>query len=138
MIEATTRRWSAIIAAISVLMVGDALTFIISSLVHLGAPIPLGFSEPVIIPASIVEGLCGIFLTVGVYALFTRRAWTWRMAISAHIFAIAGVLLGIFATSRGGGTEANFIYHRAILAALVLTLILLLIPGTRAALDRSK
>jgi hypothetical protein len=140
MIETATRRWTTVVTVISVLTVGEAITFLLAALLHLGIQFPLGFSEPRIIPATIVEGLCGIFLAVSAYAVFARKTWAWWGAIAAHIFAVAGVLLGITALALGAGpsTEANTIYHRVILVVLVVVLALLLTPGTRAELGRSK
>jgi hypothetical protein len=103
--------------------------------------IPLGFTvlaEPQIIDATIVEGLCGLFLAVSAYAVFTRWTWAWPVATAAYTFAVAGVLLGIGALAAGLGptTEANYIYHRVMLVALAAGLIFLLTPIGRAALGR--
>ena len=138
--ETTSRRWPAVVTAISVLIVGEAITFLLAALLHLGIQFPPGFAEPQIIPATIVEGLCGIFLAVSAYAVLARRTWAWPVAIAAHIFAVAGVLLGIAALALGAGpsTEANTIYHRVILAVLVVVLALLLTPWPKAAPGRSK
>ena len=137
MIETTTRRWTTVVTVISALIVVEAITFLLATLLHLGIPIPLGFSEPRIIPAAIVEGLCALLLSLSAYAVFARKTWAWRVAVAAHIFAVLGVLLGIYATSRGPGDEANFIYHSVILVVLVIVLALLATPGARAALGRS-
>ena len=137
MIKTTTRRWTPIVTVISVLIVAEAVTFLLAALLHIGIPIPLGFSEHQIIPAAIVEGLCWLFLSVSAYAIFAHKTWAWRGAVAAHIFAVAGVLLGIYATSRGPNDEPNFIYHRVILVVLVIVLALLVTPGARAALGRS-
>lgn len=138
MIETTTRRWTIVVTVISVLMVVEAITFLLAALLHLGVQFPLGFSEPRIIPAAIVEGLCAIFLAVSAYAVFARKTWAWWVAIAAHAFAVAGVLLGITALALGlaPSTVANTIYHRVILAVLVAVLALLATPGARAALGR--
>ena len=140
MIETTTRRWTTVVTVISVLIVLEAITFLLATLLHLGIQFPLGFSEPRIIPAAIVEGLCGIFLAVSAFALFVRKTWAWWGAIAAHAFAVAGVLLGITALALGLGpsTVANTIYHRTILGVLVVVLALLASPGARAALGRSQ
>ena len=137
--ETTTRSFTTVVTVISVLIVLEAITFLLATLLHLGIQFPLGFSEPRIIPAAIVEGLCGIFLAVSAYAMFAHRSWAWWGAIAAHVFAVAGVLLGITALALGAGpsTEANTIYHRVILAVLVVVLALLATPGARAALGRS-
>jgi len=140
MIETIIRRRGALVTVIGVLIVGEAITFLLAALLHLGIQFPRGFAEPQIIPATIVEGLCGIFLAVSAYAVLARRTWAWLVAIAAHVFAVAGVLLGIAALALGAGpsTEANNIYHRVILVVLVVVLALLLTPGARAALGRSK
>ncbi len=110
MSETTTRRWTTVVTVINVLIVGEATTFLLATLLHLGIPVPLGFTQPQIIPAAIVEGLCGIFLAVSAYAIFTYKTWAWRVALAAHVFAVVGVLLGILATIRSSaGGEPNFI-----------------------------
>ncbi len=134
--KTTTRSFATIVTVITVLMVAEAVTFLLAALLHLG--IPLGLSEPRIIPAAIVEGLCGLFLAVSAYAVVARTTWAWGAALAANLFAVAGVLLGITALALGAGpsTEANTIYHRVILGVLVVVLVLLATPGARAALGR--
>jgi hypothetical protein len=141
MIETTTHRYTAVTGAVGVLAVLYALTFLIGALLHLGVRIPLGFAvlaEPRIVPATIVEGLCGLFLAVGAYAVLTRRTWAWPAVTAAHAFALGGVVLGMAALAAGAGpsTELNAIYHRAMLVALVAGLALLLTPIARVALGR--
>ncbi len=139
MIETTTHRWSIVVMVISVLMVVETITFLLAALSHLGIQFPPGFSEPRIIPASIVEGLCGVFLAVGTYGVFVRKTWAWGVAIAAQIFAVAGVLLGITTLALGFGpsTQTNTMYHRVILAVLLIVLVLLATPSARAVLGRS-
>lgn len=56
---------------------------------------------------------------------------------TTRIFAVLGVILGIFSTSHGSADEPNFIYHRIVLVLLIVTLSLLatsdarIIPGNR-------
>ena len=139
MLEITTRRWSIVVMVISALMVVETITFLLAALSHLGIQFPLGFSEPRIIPAAIVEGLCGVFLVVGTYGVFARKTWAWGVALAAHIFAVAGVLLGITSLALGLGpsTEMNTMYHRVILAVLLIVLVLLATSSARAVLGRS-
>ena len=134
--KTTTRSWSPVVTVISVLMVAEAVTFLLAALLHLG--IPLGFSEPRILPAAIVEGLCGLFLAVSTYAVVARAHLAWGVALAAHLVAVAGVVLGITALALGAGpsTEANTIYHRVILGILIVVLLLLATPAARAALRR--
>ena len=103
---------------------------------HLGVKVPLGFTvleEPVIVPAAIVESLCGLAMSVAAYSVFARRGWAWTAALAAHAFALGGVLLGMAALAVGAGpsTELNTIYHRVMLVALVAVLALLLSPAGR-------
>ena len=139
--EATTGRRVTLATAIGILAVLYAVTFLLGALLHLGARIPLGFAvlaEPRIVPATIVEGLCGLGLAVGAYATLSRRTWAWPAITAAHAFAVGGVLLGMAALAVGGGpsTELNTIYLRVMLVALVTGLVLLLTPVGRAALGR--
>jgi hypothetical protein len=136
MIETTTRRWTTVVRVISVLIVAEAISFLLASLLHMGVQFSLGISEPPNRYAAIVEGLCGIFLALSACAVFARVTWAWRVAVAAHIFAVAGVLLGIVAVAGGGapGDEVNAIYHWVILGVLVVVLAGLLTPGIRAAL----
>jgi hypothetical protein len=129
--------------AVGILAVLYAVAFFLGALLHLGLRIPLGFAilaEPQIVPATIVEGLCGLGLAVGGYAVLTRRSWAWSAVTGAHAFALGGVLLGITALALGAGpsTELNTVYHRVMLVTLVAGLVALLTPIGRAALRRDE
>jgi hypothetical protein len=119
----------------------EALTFLVAASLHSGAQIPFlsaVLQEPKIIPAAIVEGLCGLFLAISAYAIFAGTDWAWPAAVAAHIFSIAGVLLGMIALALGKGptTEGNYIYHRVILVTLAAVLLMLLTPTAKSALGR--
>src|SRR6266700_4343071 len=139
MSEIKSNRCTPIVMVLGVLMVLEAITFLLAAMLHMGIQFPLGFSEPQIIPAAIVEALCGIFLAVSAYGVIARKTWAWGGAIAAHVFAVAGVLLGIIALALGAGpsTEVNTVYHRTILVVLVVVLALLLTLGARAELGAS-
>jgi hypothetical protein len=139
--EATPRRRTTLATMIGVLAALYAVTFLLGALLHLGVRIPLGLAvlaEPRILPATVVEGLCGLFLAVGAYAALSRKSWAWPTITAAHAFAVGGVLLGMaaLAVEAGPSTELNTTYHRVMLAALVGGLALLLTPAGRAALGR--
>jgi hypothetical protein len=116
----------------------DTVALLFAGIVHLvGVRIPLGFAvfdEPPILPAGIVEGLAGLIFAVAAYAVFAGKTWAWSAALGAHLFAIAGFLVGIAAT-RAGTTPFNHDYHFVMLGVFVLGLILLVTPGARAALE---
>ncbi len=89
---------SSVALVFRVLVVLEALTFFIAAVPHLGVPIQMGavaLAEPRIIPATIVETLCGLALALSAFAIFTRRHWAWTASTAGHAFAFAGVLLGI-------------------------------------------
>jgi len=132
--------WRPIAATIvRILMPLDTVALLFAASLHVaGARIPLGsavFIEPQIVPAAIVEGLAGLIFLVGAYAMFAGRPWAWTAALGAHIFAIAGFLLGIVAT-LSGTSPFNAAYHRVMLAVFAAGVALLLLPGVRATLRR--
>jgi hypothetical protein len=140
----SVRGQSAVPAAIRVLVVFEAVTFLLASSLHLGlgATLPFGLVAPRIIPAAVVEGLAGLFCAGSAAAIFTRKPWAWYAAVAANTFALFGVLLGVWALALGLGpsTELNGVYHRmmlAALAALVACMLLLLTPAGRTGLDNA-
>jgi hypothetical protein len=122
-----------------VLIVFDTIALLFAGIVHLvGATIPLGsavFDEPPLLPAGIVETLAGLLFAWAAYSVFAARPSAWTAALVAHLFAIAGFLVGIYAT-RAGTTPFNQVYHYAMTAIFVVGLILVLLPAGRAALGR--
>jgi hypothetical protein len=131
MTEFTTRQPTAVTSTIRVLVVLEAATFLLAALQHLGYPIPLGFvllAEPRIPPAALVEGSSGLLFVVSAYALFTGRDWAWVTTLVTHVYALGGVMLGIFALVMrfGPRTATNDIYHMMMLLLLMPGLALLL------------
>lgn len=106
-------------------------TFLLGAALHAGFEVPLGFTvltEPTILPATIVETLCGVALmTAAVAMLRAQRRW-WAVAVTGHAVALGGVLLGVVATrfGPGSGTSLNDAYHAVMLVALSLSLGLLI------------
>jgi len=142
MIEPATDPRTGVATVVGVLSAIYAATFFFGALLHLGVRIPLGFAvlaEPTILPAAIVESLCGLALLFGAFAVLTRTNWAWTAAFGAHAFALGGVLLGVTALALGAGpsTDLNTIYHRVMLVALVAVLALLLSPTGRTGLQRT-
>ena len=138
----TVHRGSGVATLIGVLSAAYAATFFLGALLHLGVKVPLGstvLQEPRIIPATIVESLCGMALAVAAFAVLTRASRAWTVAVTAHAFALGGVLLGITALAFGAGpsTELNTVYHRVMVVALLAVLALLLSPVGRTGLRRA-
>jgi hypothetical protein len=120
-----------------------AATFVVAVLLHLGVEIPLGFAvldEPRRPVAVIVEGMAGIVLAVGAFAIFARTTRAWAAVTGAHAVALAGVLWGMVAVAAGRGphTQLNDTYHRVMVVVLAATLILLLTPLGRNSLGRER
>ena len=122
---------------LAILMLGNATLFLSGALQHAGVAIgPL--REPVIIPASIVELLCGLVLIWGTAAVLIRSHKAWRAALMGNLVAIAGVTIGMVALAAGAGprTVTNDLYHRIMLALAAASLIIIFVPNGRAALKR--
>ena len=145
MTEPAIHRGTGVATVVGALSALYAATFLFGALLHLGVRVPLGFAvlaEPRILPATVVEGLCGLALSVAAWAILARKGWARTAAIAAHAFALGGVLLGTAALAAGAGpsTDMNTVYHGVILVALAAVLALLLTPAGRASLpgaDRS-
>lgn len=110
---------------LTILMLGNAALFVFGALQHAGVVIG-SLSEPVIIPASIVELLCALALIWGVVAVLTGSLKAWRSALIGNVIAITGVAIGMVALAVGAGpqTASNDLYHS------------LFVPATRAVLKR--
>lgn len=112
--------------ALRVELIAVALTFFFFALIHAGVGIA-GIAEPRIVPATIVETLCGLAMAVAAVADILRAAWARAAAIAANAVSSAGVTLGIVTQSSGAGpTPLNFWYHRSVLTVLLVTLVLLI------------
>jgi hypothetical protein len=118
-----------------------AVLFFVGAVLHIGVAIPLGpvvLIEPVILPATIVESLCGIGLAIAAYAIFTRKPWAWAAAVSGHALALGGVLLGVTAITltSGSSTPLNDTFHRVMIVLLTAGLVWLCTQAARTALGR--
>lgn len=140
MLPQTTRRQTGVaVVIIRALIVFDTVTLLLFALLHLNGPLALGsavLAEPRIIPAAVVEGLAGLICAVSAYAVFARASWAWLATIAAHVFALAGVLLGIVTIAAGFGPHSalNDGYHRLMVALLVMGLIVLATPDAKGGL----
>jgi hypothetical protein len=129
-----TTRFAGVFLRVELVVVAG--TFFVFALLHLGLHLA-GLAEPRILPATIVETVCGLCMALAAVATFAGAARAWQAAVTAHALSIAGVLLGILAQAGGtGGTELNAVYHRTVLAVLIVSLALLLARPGRVALNK--
>ena len=114
------------------LMVANAGLFLFGAVQHAGVAVG-SFHEPLIIPAAIVETLCGLSLLWGATALFRGSRARWRVALITNFVALGGVLLGIAALAAGTGprTASNDLYHRIMLLLIGASVLILFFGRSR-------
>lgn len=117
-------------------MILNAALFFFGALQHVGIAIGR-FHEPRIIPAAIVETICGLSLAWGAIAVFGQSALLWRTALIGNVVALGGILLGMAALAAGSGprTASNDMNHHIMLALVGVALLILFFA--RSALNRS-
>jgi ABC-type Fe3+ transport system permease subunit len=108
------------------LMIANAAIFFFGGVQHAGITVGR-FHEPFIIPAAIVESVCGLCLLWGAIALFRNSTRRWRIALITNLIALGGVLLGIAALALGAGprTASNDLYHRMMLILIGAVILIL-------------
>ena len=117
-------------------MIANAVLFFFGAAQHAGIAIgPL--HEPRIIPATIVETLCGLSLLWGAVAVFGHSVVRRRVVLISNFVALAGVLLGMAALAAGAGprTASNDSYHRIMLILIGASVIIVF--SARSVLNRS-
>jgi hypothetical protein len=110
---------------------------------HIGLQVQLAsvaVSDVRIVPATIVEGLCGLALLVAGIALLSRQPWGWAAALWSQAISLAGVLLGLASIAAGAGphTVINDTYHQVMVVLLVAGIAALLTPQGRHASGAQK
>ncbi len=113
------------------LMTANAAVFFFGAVQHAGMSIG-PFHEPRIVPATIVEGICGLSLLLGATAVLGQSANPWRRALIANLVALSGVLIGIGALAAGAGprTASNDLYHMIMLVLIGASLVTVLSAGS--------
>lgn len=118
--------------AAGLLMITNAALFFFGAVQHVGFAIG-PFHEPHILPAAIVESICGLFLLWGATAIFRQSASDWITALIANLVALAGVMLGMVALALGRGprTASNDLYHHIMLVLIAGAVLILLFERKR-------
>ena len=134
------RQRSPVSTIIAGLMLVEAVTLGIASIVHFGVVIPLGvvtLDDP-FAGARIPEAIIAIVVGVAAISLLTGWAGAWWPALAATLFAIAGVIVGVSVVLFGTVSRpGDLVYHFSLLVALLVTVALLLTPAARHAIRRS-
>jgi hypothetical protein len=114
------------------LMIANAAIFFFGGGKHPGTTVGR-FHEPLIIPAAIVEAVCGLCLLWGAITLFRSSRTRWRLALITNLIALGGVLLGIAALAVGAGprTASNDLYHRMMLILIGAVILILCFGRSR-------
>ena len=123
---------------IGVLMLVEALTFVVASALHFDISVPLGVvtihGEPfygAAIPEAIIAGV----LLAGTIGVFASPRGTWGLALGTTFFALAGVIIALSVILGGRVSRpGDLTYHSVILIALLVTIGLLLTRGARRAM----
>lgn len=113
-------------ALLACLMFANTALFFFGAVQHLGVTFG-SFHEPRIIPAAIVESICGISLAIGGSVVLSQTQVPLGAPLTGNFIAIAGVLLGMAALAAGRGprTASNDLYHHIMLMLAGLSLIVL-------------
>jgi len=111
---------------LELIMLANAALFFFGAVQHAGLGIG-SFHEPRIIPAAIVESLCGLSLICGAVVVLMHSRIERQAALIANLVALSGVLLGIVALAAGRGprTASNDFYHRVMLVLIAGSVLIL-------------
>ena len=106
--------------------------FMFGAMQHAGVAVG-PFREPRIVPAAVVEAICGAALAYAAATLFRRTPAARRAAIIGNVVALVGVIIGFVALAVGAGprTASNDLYHRLMLLAIGVSFALLLVSRRR-------
>jgi hypothetical protein len=110
----------------------NAALFVFGAVQHAGFAVG-AFREPRIVPAAIVEGICGAALAYAAATLFRRTPAARRATVIANVIALVGVIIGLVALVLGAGprTASNDLYHRLMLLAIGVAFVLLVASRAR-------
>jgi len=120
---------------LALITAANAALFVFGAVQHAGVAVG-SFREPRIVPATIVEAICGAALAYAAAALFRRTPAARRVTVIANVLALAGVVIGLAALAGGAGprTASNDLYHRLMLAAIGSSFVLLIVSRLRVRL----
>jgi hypothetical protein len=102
------------------LMLAEAVTFAIASILHFGV-------GETFIGAAIPEAIIAVVLGAGAIAVIRRPTGSRWIALATTLFALLGVIIGLSVILGGRVSRpVDLAYHATIFVALVVTVVLLL------------
>lgn len=123
-------------SVIGLVIVVEAIAFLVGVALHLGVPLPVPFAESRSLRSAVLEAGSGIILLIAAGAALTHRSRAWKIAVAAHVAGVASITLGI--AMRGAGLQAQSSHHPLMLLVLIGVLIGLSIPPCRRVLEDGK
>ncbi|GIH19459.1 hypothetical protein [Rugosimonospora africana] len=117
-------------ASARVLMAFTAAAFAVVSVVHFGVDVPIGFAtiSDSFPGAAPPEAVIAAVVAIGAVAAFAGRTRSRGIALATTAFALLGTAYGLRITVNSPRT-GDVIYHLTVLATLLVTFVLLLMPG---------
>ena len=120
-----------VVRRIAALMIAEAATLAVASALHLAGNVQ-GRAAPFNPDrAGVAEAIIGAVLVAGAVVMFRAPARARTVGLATTGFAIAGFLLGLSFTARGGHLP-DVAYHLTMLPVLIGGLIVLLRLGPKA------
>ena len=124
-------------ASLVLLLIGDLMLFAGGSIAHSGVPIPLGVGtwvEPLLIPATIIEGVGAIGLLAALAVLLARSRWAEVIGWWVLWYCFAGVLWGMGRLAVGSIPEARTMTNDFLHMGMIIltTLALVRLAGLRS------
>jgi heme A synthase len=121
---------------LGVAMLAEAVTLGIASYLHRDGRIPLGFTVihgENFRGASLPEAVIGAVLAIGAAVVLAAPRRARAVALGTTGFAVLGVIVGVIevVSSSRPSITIDLAYHSALLAALVVTLVLLVLHPAR-------
>ena len=121
---------------IGLVVLVEALAFLMGAALHLGVSLPVPFVESRSLFSAVAEAASGIVLLFAVAAIATRERRAWKLAVAGHVLGVAGIAWGI--ATRGSAFASQASHHPPMLLFLIVALIALSIPVCRQALENGR
>jgi hypothetical protein len=116
--------------AAGVVMALAAAAFAVVSIIHFGVDIPVGFAtiSDSFSGAAPPEAVIAAVLAIGAATVLTRRPRSRAIGLATTAFGLLGTIYGLKITLNSTRT-GDVAYHLTILTTLLITLVLVLVPG---------